>query len=657
LGVKVGLAKSVVSPKGLGLEFAKKTFCRGQNISPIPFKEFAASSESLPALIEFMRKYSLSIPQTLKILGFGYKVLGSLGKKWVFHSIKVRRILIGSSIPIDDASFNKWVSQFPKTCSSDSLFAFRALIEKELSRISTWMSKTSQFLSHDYSSWLKEFAFFVSANADKGIKVPITKKTLPIDPRVRELIKANVLSRTRTKLYWDLVQITHNRVRFRVLQRLQDVFAGAFDLYSIDYSTLKVEDRAFFAPFKKYMELIKICGEIPDKSFISMTRCEDGTSATALRDTFMTKIWVQWAPIISGSMPTPVVNIRDLPIKESSLIPICATMLRRVFFTSQHVQSSLIARRLSRLTIPAASFGIRTLFWVWAGEMIYSSVIVGLLYTMYIFAIAKYTGVSSSAAFGPIVLLIGFYFSMLTEFVNQLYAPNTVAHYGLGHWLFEFYILITSVSFFHEWPHIMEAYARNEITGILEHLGFFGGLFWLHAISPPFEILCSLIPSWFHFPLEMSLGEVSWVRCIIDYSKYTLSVISCDYHLLMDSQKDLPVLSDFNPFVDDLPIVDKAGEVTFDHSPVNVPEEDDPWATPKASTSRLPSDEYDTYFKSLSPEPGIDSEDLFSDSPEIIDRPFGFNDRLKIAMHLHGTFYLSLTVGTIIVVSRLVFSI
>lgn len=47
LGVECGLAKSVLSHKGLGLEFAKSTFIDGENVSPISFKELQVSISEL----------------------------------------------------------------------------------------------------------------------------------------------------------------------------------------------------------------------------------------------------------------------------------------------------------------------------------------------------------------------------------------------------------------------------------------------------------------------------------------------------------------------------------------------------------------------------------------------------------------------------------
>jgi hypothetical protein len=74
LDVKVGLAKSVLSPNGLGLEFAKRTIIKGVDISPIPIKELRESIQSIPAFIAFKSKYSIPVLIGMRLLGFGYKV-------------------------------------------------------------------------------------------------------------------------------------------------------------------------------------------------------------------------------------------------------------------------------------------------------------------------------------------------------------------------------------------------------------------------------------------------------------------------------------------------------------------------------------------------------------------------------------------------------
>lgn len=74
LGVELGLAKSVISPDGLGLEFAKKTILKGVDVSPFPLKEARASHRNVAAILEIQRKYNLSDLSIIRWLGYGYKV-------------------------------------------------------------------------------------------------------------------------------------------------------------------------------------------------------------------------------------------------------------------------------------------------------------------------------------------------------------------------------------------------------------------------------------------------------------------------------------------------------------------------------------------------------------------------------------------------------
>lgn len=76
-GVEIGLAKSLVSYDGTTLEFAKRTFYKGTDISPLPFSEYWVGRQMLAASLELCRKYSLSLPQYLTLWGFGYRAKGS----------------------------------------------------------------------------------------------------------------------------------------------------------------------------------------------------------------------------------------------------------------------------------------------------------------------------------------------------------------------------------------------------------------------------------------------------------------------------------------------------------------------------------------------------------------------------------------------------
>jgi len=74
LGVEVGLAKSVLSPHGEGLEFAKRTIIHGKDVSPIPFKEQCAAHRTVSSAIQFQNQHGLTSLELLRFLGYGYRV-------------------------------------------------------------------------------------------------------------------------------------------------------------------------------------------------------------------------------------------------------------------------------------------------------------------------------------------------------------------------------------------------------------------------------------------------------------------------------------------------------------------------------------------------------------------------------------------------------
>jgi len=99
LGVECGLHKSLLSPQGTALEFAKRTWYKGHDVSPISVKELVSALYSFPNLIAFGHKYQLSIATLLKVAGFGYKVLGGLNKPLSSLNFIVRNVILMYSLP------------------------------------------------------------------------------------------------------------------------------------------------------------------------------------------------------------------------------------------------------------------------------------------------------------------------------------------------------------------------------------------------------------------------------------------------------------------------------------------------------------------------------------------------------------------------------
>lgn len=81
MDVGIGDHKSLVSLSGIALEFAKRTFLNGKDVSMVPFAEFVMGRQSLAGLVELVRKYSLSLGQMLSVLGYGYKAKANSSKR------------------------------------------------------------------------------------------------------------------------------------------------------------------------------------------------------------------------------------------------------------------------------------------------------------------------------------------------------------------------------------------------------------------------------------------------------------------------------------------------------------------------------------------------------------------------------------------------
>lgn len=94
LGVKVGLAKSLISTSGAVMEFAKRFMFRGKDLSPVPFKEYWMGIQSLPSGLELARKYSLSLMGYLTFRGFGYRVKGAANRVLYKQSRKIRHAIL-----------------------------------------------------------------------------------------------------------------------------------------------------------------------------------------------------------------------------------------------------------------------------------------------------------------------------------------------------------------------------------------------------------------------------------------------------------------------------------------------------------------------------------------------------------------------------------
>jgi len=111
LGVGINLSKSIVSTK-LSFEFAKRLGIKGQDVSPMAFKEMEAAQGSLSALAYFMTKWAgdkTHIGVIARIMGSGYKACSKLTGPLESLSMRNRGLIIWLSMPgVSKFSFDSY---------------------------------------------------------------------------------------------------------------------------------------------------------------------------------------------------------------------------------------------------------------------------------------------------------------------------------------------------------------------------------------------------------------------------------------------------------------------------------------------------------------------------------------------------------------------
>jgi hypothetical protein len=151
LGVGIGLHKSLISASGTAVEFAKRTFYCGMDVSPIPFTELQAAFQAPSAAVEFIRKYNLSLTAFVKAAGYGFNVLGRIQKPLGKLNAKIRLIILAINIPISPEQIEVFFSLgSPK--SGRALFEtstlINALVSTEFKRLKAALNKIRATLGH-----------------------------------------------------------------------------------------------------------------------------------------------------------------------------------------------------------------------------------------------------------------------------------------------------------------------------------------------------------------------------------------------------------------------------------------------------------------------------------------------------------------------------
>jgi len=103
MGVGIGAHKSMSSGSGLALEFAKRTFYGGKDVSGISFREFVIGRQSFAGLLELIRKYSLTLGQTMSVLGYGFRAKANISKRLTLLPKRLRNYILAYYGPLGPA--------------------------------------------------------------------------------------------------------------------------------------------------------------------------------------------------------------------------------------------------------------------------------------------------------------------------------------------------------------------------------------------------------------------------------------------------------------------------------------------------------------------------------------------------------------------------
>jgi len=138
LGVGIGLHKSLISANGSALEFAKKTFYMGTDVSPITITELQAAFNSPASAVGFIKKYGLTLAAFVKAAGYGYKVLGGLHKPLGKLNSKIRLLVLALNIPTTSEEVKDFFSLGKPRSGKAQLetqSVINILVDKELPKI------------------------------------------------------------------------------------------------------------------------------------------------------------------------------------------------------------------------------------------------------------------------------------------------------------------------------------------------------------------------------------------------------------------------------------------------------------------------------------------------------------------------------------------
>jgi hypothetical protein len=198
LGVKIQETKSLISTNG-SFEFAKKTFIRGVEVSPVSLKGFQAALRNLPVMEGLLSAlpgvHSYRLKDVARALGFGFRVLGSLQSALKTRS-RIQGLIVFLTRPsgILGESWLRWLSQetwliqggLPTQDSINSIYS--RMGEWAAERLVKMIASRRDAFSRDSGKggWIPTLQFPTRALFDVYVELVLRPISRDLDDRLNE---------------------------------------------------------------------------------------------------------------------------------------------------------------------------------------------------------------------------------------------------------------------------------------------------------------------------------------------------------------------------------------------------------------------------------------------------------------------------------------
>lgn len=192
IGVKAGLAKSIIAKGRFVVEFAKKFFVDNTTANMLPFKECIATLCSTSLVVEFVRKYELNLNAILSVLGFGYKTKSKAVSSLYFKLPTRLRVLLiwlsHPSSPLGKDSYKEWLFQrswngifhYPSPSTLDLMVEkTQDLLMEKFDRMNDYIEQYNESIEVDIANLDKEFPILITAQVSSTMDQGTIQKRVP----------------------------------------------------------------------------------------------------------------------------------------------------------------------------------------------------------------------------------------------------------------------------------------------------------------------------------------------------------------------------------------------------------------------------------------------------------------------------------------------